>query len=155
MSRPNLEFFGFFFIFESLRDFVCVCLAVLFVMFWIFIRYCWGCVCIKVFCSSAPLSVSRCAPDSSPCARCRRAGPLRLTAFGTLPLYAVQPGTSPSVSFADSSPARVRAYKEWIRMGPASSPSSWDKAGPFYAHFNPYILGSHACGGAGAAKGRV
>ena len=54
-----------------------------------------------------------------------------------------------------SSPARVGAYKEWIRMGPALSPSPWDKAGSFYAHFNPYILGSHACGGAGAAKGRV
>ena len=63
-----------------------------------------------------------------------------------MPLHAVQPGTSPSVSFADSSPARVRAYKEWIRMGPALSPSPWDKAGSFYAHFNPYILGSHACG---------
>ena len=36
-------------------------------------------------------------------------------------------------------------------MGPALSPSPWDKSGPFCVHFNPYILGSHACGGAGAA----
>ena len=82
MSRPNLVFFEFFFIFESLRDFVCVCFAVLFAMFWIFIRFnlpggkrksactsgafdfIWG--CIKVF------------------ACCGRGGPLRLTAFGTL-----------------------------------------------------------------------
>ena len=47
--------------------------------------------------------------DISPDMRCSRVSPLRLTAFGTLPLHAVQPSTSPSVSFAASSPARVRA----------------------------------------------
>ena len=35
--------------------------------------------------------------DSSLCTRCRRASPLRLTAFGT-------------------SPARVGGYKEWIKI---------------------------------------
>ncbi|HJB59813.1 MAG TPA: hypothetical protein H9771_09215, partial [Candidatus Faecalibacterium faecipullorum] len=39
VSRPNFVFFGFFFIFESLADFVCVCLAVLFALFWIFMYF--------------------------------------------------------------------------------------------------------------------
>ena len=54
-----------------------------------------------------------------------------------------------SISSAYAKPSTERSkIALLIRNRPETKPNP-------RAHFNPYIIGSHACGGAGAAAGRV